>query len=150
MDYQLVKLTNNSHMLKLKEKTSASKVFDRVKELLDSETVYIKTDAQKKAWVTKVVDNIITCASAEYNGQSIVRETIKKDGQTITMDDVNKNYELGVNEDGTALLIRKQSMVGGGKTRAPGKRVIGGRARVVYVGPRGGEYIKKDGKFVRI
>ena len=60
-------------------------------------------------------------------------------------------YELVKNDDGILVLKkREQEMAGGGKRRAPVKRVIHGRARVVYVGPRGGEYIKKDGKFVRI
>ena len=28
--------------------------------------------------------------------------------------------------------------------------VVDGRKRVVYVGPRGGQYVKRDGKFVRV
>lgn len=135
-------------MLKLKVPPSTSGVFDRVKELNKSEYIYIGIDDPYKAWVTDIDENTITYSSAEYKGEDIIGKINEK--QTLKKEDVNQNYKLGENADKKPLLIRKPLTAGGGKTRAPGKRVIDGRARVVYVGPRGGEYIKKDGKFVRI
>lgn len=133
---------------KRKVPTSTSGVFDRVKELKNkNEDIWIERNDPYKAFVTKVGENTITYSSAEYKDQDIVGDI--NSGQTLQRVDVDRYYELGENEDGAPLLKRK-STAGGGKTRAPGKRVISGRARVVYVGPRGGEYIKKDGKFVRI
>jgi hypothetical protein len=149
--------TGKTPMLKLKVPPSTSGVFDRVKELKNDDkyanryetTIWIERNDEYEAWVTKVDENTITYSSAKFVHGAIDSKTIPD--QTLYKDAVNRDYyELVEIKDRTFLLKLKPSTAGGGKTRAPGKRVISGRARVVYVGPRGGEYIKKDGKFVRI
>lgn len=133
-------------MLKRKVQPSTSGVFDQVKELKKSRAVFIERDVPYKAWVTDFDENNIIYSSGKYSGDVLIGEY--KHDLKLEKNAVNDNYELDNTGDTSLLKLKQQA--GGGKRRAPGKRVIHGRARVVYVGPRGGEYIKKDGKFVRI
>jgi len=59
----------------------------------------------------------------------------------------------GINEIISELNSKKRN-VGGSKSKTPqpsaNRVVVHGRNRIVYIGPRGGKYIKKDGSFVPI
>jgi hypothetical protein len=56
-------------------------------------------------------------------------------------------YNLQIRKDGGK---RSKSNQGNAPKSTGQRQTIAGRQRTIYEGPRGGKYIKKDGKFVRI
>lgn len=103
---------------------------------------------------TKEGERVISVFSA--NSDREAREELQKglEGKRVLYDVSNKslaklgwNVETLVNMDTLENVWKSQS---GGRKITKEKVLVGKKEKTVYVGPRGGRYVRANGKFVRV
>ena len=93
--------------------------------------------------------NIFSTKELASINENILKTRLEDGASTVSDSDVGNMKDLeGLN------IQEGKPPIGGCKTPAPkpsaNRVVVHGKSRVVYLGPRGGRYIKRGGKFVRI
>jgi len=78
---------------------------------------------------------------------SIIQENAKKfnrNGNLAFGESISRMFDALINYD------KPNATVGGSKKQTKERIMLGGKSRVIYVGKRGGKYVKQNGKFVSI
>jgi len=133
-------ISKNSN-LSIKDKSSSEKVwsgpaFGMERELFDvSHAGTFSTLGSSCKFVGSIskkdLDNAITNIEEQYKGMQSIS----------LMLEALKNYSPSVS---------KSNVQAGGKKQTKERIVVNGKNRVIYIGKRGGKYIKQNGEFVSV